>query len=568
MVMSAPALGANAKMADAYLQMAYHNQYLDFVIDEQVTVLVQFEKPLNATRIGDLSKNGFFVENIYINHTIARASVAVTAINAWLQAGTDAFGIQSIELSAPINLNNRDWSESLAQHISKSTSDVLLGVLDSGCPFAHKDFATNTKTRVIGLWVQGIKFKQQTPSLFSYGKRFTHGGLNSLVSHGENSAYLGISATYLRSQLSHGAPVLNLLAGSTPQTARWRNGNQPPTWMIEVSTATQADIVCVDFPDKALEDSTGRWLGRYVLDGIHFILEHRKTKQQKTVINISYGPTTGPHDGSSLLEQAFVELLEKNENLHLVVASGNSRLSRLHADCPLEKGSPITLHWVIPPDSAGVNFAEIWLPTGLKTSDCTVTLTPPTATTLTAYSMTADDRLGMFLCRIAPTAGRDGVHALAPHGVWTISIATHSDNAQGNVHVYVAHTGVNLGFPLRARPSYLTDSLVTSNRHNAASPLGGVGAVTATGTLNGIGTAVHSRFHLVGAMVASTAQQSSYSDAGPSRGARKSTNKIANGDDSPALHGILVGGTRSQSYLRLSGTSLAAPQVARLIANS
>jgi hypothetical protein len=556
--MTQPALGANAKKVDAYLQLAYANQYLDFVIEDQIAVLVQFIKCLDAPQITKLSNDGVFVEDVYIDHSIASASIPVAALNGWLQANTDNWDVKAIELSAPIQLNNNDWLEAQVEPITPSTGEVLFGVLDSGCPFAHKDITANGKTRVIGLWAQGLVYKQQSPALFDYGKRFNHGKLNAMLSRGEYSAYQGVSPTYLRSQLSHGAPVLNLIAGNIPQSSRWTNGNLQPTWEAESSSACQADIVCVDFPEKALEDSTGRWLGRYVLDGIHFILKHRKNDGQKIIINLSYGPTTGPHDGSSLLELAFVELLNRYQNLRLVVAAGNSRLSRLHADISLSKNVPKTIQWLVPPDSASVNFAEIWFPAATKPSEYTVALFAPDGSACTLASVIVDSIRNMALLRISPTAStsKAGNQSFAPPGVWTITLACNTDQG-GNTHVYVANTDVNLGFPRQARPSKLLDPDAVRLTD---------GCIAKTGTLNGIGTAMHDRFYIVGGLVHTTGHAAKYSGAGSGRGARQSTNRQAFSEENGALHGILAGGTRSQSYLRLSGTSLAAPQFARSLA--
>jgi len=47
-----------------------------------------------------------------------------------------------------------------------------------------------------------------------------------------------------------------------------------------------------------------------VLDGINYILSFADpAKTERVIINLSYGPTTGPHDGTAALEAALWALV-------------------------------------------------------------------------------------------------------------------------------------------------------------------------------------------------------------------------------------------------------------------
>ena len=62
-------------------------------------------------------------------------------------------------------------------------------------------------------------------------------------------------------------------------------------------------MVFVQFSDDCIRDATGVWLMAYVVDGIRYIMSFADpNKTRNVIVNISYGPTTGPHDGTAVLE--------------------------------------------------------------------------------------------------------------------------------------------------------------------------------------------------------------------------------------------------------------------------
>ena len=76
----------------------------------------------------------------------------------------------------------------------------------------------------------------------------------------------------------------------------------------------------------------------HVLDGLRYILDRATSlappRGVPVVVNLSFGHIAGPHDGSSMLERAIHELIEayrRAARLEVVVAAGNSLLSRCHA---------------------------------------------------------------------------------------------------------------------------------------------------------------------------------------------------------------------------------------------
>jgi hypothetical protein len=91
------------------------------------------------------------------------------------------------------------------------------------------------------------------------------------------------------------------------------------------------------------------------------------------------------------------------------------------------------------------------------------------------------------------------------------------------------------------------------------------------GTLNGIAT--HDKVLVVGGYYGNTGRATEYSSAGPKHLAKAlpsagDVHASAISDDSTALRGVRSGGSRSGASFRLSGTSVAAPKVARLLAQA
>src|SRR6185437_6913900 len=147
--------------------------------------------------------------------------------------------------------------------------------------------------------------------------------------------------------------------------------------------ACEADVVFVQFPDVCIEDATGVWLKTYVVQGIQYILSFADPVNTKNVIiNLSYGPTTGPHDGTSELESALSWLVAEYNGTHnkpkldIVLAAGNAFLSDGHVVFTSDNEQPEHVEWIwrIPPDNTVLVFAEIWMDDD-EAQDVTVTLT-------------------------------------------------------------------------------------------------------------------------------------------------------------------------------------------------
>jgi len=162
---------------------------------------------------------------------------------------------------------------------------------------------------------------------------------------------------------------------------------------------------------------------------------------------------------------------------------------------------------------------------------------------------------------------------MAEHGDWTIRVAGIPYPAE--VHAYVARSDPNMGVRTGARLSRFVDPEWEQTRSASAGCTRIDGEfdkngsrIHRFGTLNGIATAQDARVHVAGGYVILDGRKSPYSSAGPARppSHRPGPDYVLPCDESYALQGIRAGGTRSGSVFRLIGTSAAAPQLARHVA--
>ena len=521
-------------------------------------------------------------------------------------------------------------------------------MLDDGCPFAAAHFlqtlaSGNVSTRVRGIWDQnphkildpdqdkkpvrmanGRLFGLDLPD-FGYGleyrRDFAKGiapnqiGLDKWIkihssptfnideegcySDPGTGSYVDAPFANLLSRQSHGAHVMDILAGLMPVSSRVGPSSpgdprDPPTWKPAADDASSADLVFVQFSQECINDATGVWLKDYVVHGINYILSFADSNiTERVIINLSYGPTTGPHDGTAVLEQAMTALVTKFDGittkpkLEIVLAAGNSYTSESHVRFQrTTSAQPRHVEWIwrLPPDNTALCFAEVWVDSA-HAGKISVSLKSPTGHVIKATSPPGTASVGgpmvwgthtMWLVAVDPTVAENS--PCADHGDYTIKVEHVGLGAE--VHAYVARTDPNMGVRTGAKRSYFIDRRWEKNHSAEASnnyhdgELDKTGSlVQRMGTLNAIATTEENTpVHVAGGFVRSNSRKSTYSSAGPARRGplkrRHGPDFVLPCDESPALAGIRARGNRSGTIFRMVGTSTAAPQMARKLANN
>ncbi|WP_418320818.1 S8 family serine peptidase [Piscinibacter sakaiensis] len=299
---------------------------------------------------------------------------------------------------------------------------VVIGVIDGACGFAHRHFRRRQEnawtSRLLAFWDQQgdadadlpARAVWQRPVEFGHGRELRIDDFDALLNRhlgtaadddesqafGERAIYraLGVGLPAV-SDWSHGTHVLDMAGGSPPleQPAPLRSniaGGDAPLQAVAASDVDAAGLVFVQLPEVALRDTSGRWIAALVLDGIRYILA-RAGAEARVVINLSLAAFAGPHDGSSMIEQAIDALIDEHpDRLNVVVAAGNAGkprddgdggVRRCHAEVCLQPagGNDATCSLEVEIDRADASetFIELWLPDEASGYGVTVELLPP-----------------------------------------------------------------------------------------------------------------------------------------------------------------------------------------------
>lgn len=188
---------------------------------------------------------------------------------------------------------------------------------------------------------------------------------------------------------------------------------------------------------------------------------------------------------------------------------------------------------------------------------------------------------------------RHAARVPAPHGNWTIRVTRkRGADVSATVHAYLSRAHPNLGARTGARDSRFVDPEWESKAggrtllHPERIPVPGQSIVERNGTLSGIATGstavndVPTRVYVAGSVRAVDGRKARYSSVGPAREGsadpfgrppgfmrRDGPDACFPTDETWALQGTPGAGNRAGTVFRLIGTSAAAPQLARWLAN-
>lgn len=483
----------------------------------------------------------------------------------------------------------------------------IIGVIDDAIPFVHQRFTLpGNLSRIASVWLQDARFRPGVGVDLPSGAEWRGAELSGLLAHaaagdipGEDAIYRLTGAVDLTRpvvpsgayETGHGAAVGTLAAGFDPTDPQARNH----------------PVIAVCLPPRITADSSGVLAPIPILEGILFIIARARrlcrfierqgghppgSVRLPVVINISLGLTAGPRDGSTLIEW-FMDAVSDQQGrdlgpVHFVWPSGNHRQDRLRAR--LRPGQHLA--WRLPPDDTTFNAIEIWGPPHAHPprGDLQITLTVPgLAPATTAFTvswqysilagpdgvprarayytphMTRDGRWRDGVTVIAtPTCPERLGEPFAPPGEWQVQIADGAPD--GDYDLSVQRDAVIRGFRRGARQSWFQDPAYRS--HDAAGfPIltdaqnGGDPLVIRTDTINAYATG--DRPLRAGAAYRQDGRTTIY------------TALLKDGQPGDCLapvdwgmnHSCMtVRGRDSGSFSLSSGTSLAAPQMARWLA--
>lgn len=224
---------------------------------------------------------------------------------------------------------------------------TVVALIDWGCDFAHPDFVDpHGASRLHALWDQRAPVADANP--YGYGRVHRRAAISAALKTGDPYRALGYHPAISDTGVgAHGTHVLSIAAGNG-------RGGGP------LGIAPEAELIFVHLGapgwDKAgpLGDSSN------LIEALHFIIA--EAGERPVAINMSIGRHAGPHDGSSLAEQAIDWLVRARAGTAVVQSAGNYYSRNVHCAGQLMNGETDELPFEVFKGDATPNELEIWYP--------------------------------------------------------------------------------------------------------------------------------------------------------------------------------------------------------------
>jgi hypothetical protein len=511
-----------------------------------------------------------------------------------------------------------------------TAGELLLGVIDSGCPFAQTAYRQTTAGpgRIRNLWIQDRSYGAAAerlggrPSGFGYGLHLGGDALDAMVRARSDNGQVDEAAVYrdagidvLARRFAHGASVLDLFAGDT----RIGEGRDPARGGLganesDASAARRAPIAFVQLPRDIVQDSSSAGLARYLIDGLNYIVSCAGSRTKRIVVNLSDGSSRGTHDGRSIFELALLDLIRaqagKGRELRVTLAAGNSFHEARHAvveELPSSAARGVVLR--LPCGSQAPAQVVVRIPA--SASGLEIAIVPPLQQDPEAHThfvargeiagwTNADGGVAAAivhprpgaagtdaieaLVTFAPTTRLDGDGPVAPAGDWVIVFRSPRP-VSDPVHLYVPRSQRNTAAVPRSLQARFVDcsegGAYDPHRHLRTlevDPGRPQSPIRRNGTLSSLATLPQTAaVHVVGSSFLRKAPdrqppKALYSSTGPAVAsgldpARPGPDVLMPTEVSRATRGIRTVGVLSGQRVRVSGTSFAAPQWARRLAD-
>lgn len=483
-------------------------------------------------------------------------------------------------------------------HITNFAATQTLGVVDDGCCIAHDAFRDDRGSRFALVWDQDSRGQFSAWNTYtsggalppSYGGELRQADINELLKKypvlgeaGERDLYRAIDRpAWGQLDRIHGACVLHTLAG--PETYL------PPA-QLPSGGATGLPIIFVQLPNQTVGDTSGGSIGFYVLDAVRYIIQrttdiNRGDPGWTTTINVSLGSLGGPHDGSTIVEQALDEAVQAyaeedgTQRVRIVMAAGNAAERQVHGVRDIAPGEAGQFHVMVPPGNPQESFVELWpqLAAGDDVDGLHVSVFAPDGSKLQSAQVgdihvlhDSDDKViaslvfsraaaqgmhgPMILLAVRPTDNAEHPDDIGPYGTWTVQVES-ALNKPVTVHGWVERNDTII----RRRSPQRTVFI------DSVAPGDAGGWLSNDSTLSSLANGELT--DCVGGFEINRMRVTDHSSRGPelANPPRVEPGIYGASDATASLPGIAGPGFFSGTRARLSGTSAAAPRVARWIA--
>jgi subtilisin family serine protease len=311
----------------------------------KITVLIQF-----TGDIEDIKEKGFETRTVAGN--VASGLIELERLDDI--ASLDA--VIKIESSRPLTSElDKSVPEIRADLVHSEPpgfkgSGVIVGIIDTGIHYPHECFRNEDGTsRILAIWDQYLTAvgTETPPAGYDYGVEYTKTEIDNALASADPSSVVRHYDHDLFG--GHGTHVAGIAAGNGSAV-----GNGDPAFTY-VGVAPEADIIVVanHIKTEALGDSVG------TLDAVNYIFEKAASLGKPVVINQSQGDNLGSHDGTSLLELGFDNLIV-GAGKSFVKSAGNAANDDIHAHGSVSAGGTEEVQFVVPVDDKDPDTIDIW----------------------------------------------------------------------------------------------------------------------------------------------------------------------------------------------------------------
>ncbi len=422
---------------------------------------------------------------------------------------------------------------------------VIVGVVDSGIDFTHPSFRREDgASRILFIWDQTLtrQGSEVQPAGFGYGVQYNNNQLNAAL--GAANPFATVRHRDDPNAGGHGTHVAGIAAGDGSAAGQGR-----PAFTF-IGVAPEADLIVVKVGGSGAE---GLGTSANALDAVNYCFQRAQALGRPIVVNMSLGDNLGPHDGTSLLERGLDNLLG-GQGRAFVKSAGNVGNARHHAGGSVATGATVNVGFLEPEGNNTPDQLDFWYRGGDtfrasvvdSAGNATGWVNVGNATTFTlagGNTVRIDHRNNDAFNgdkRIFITIQRGTATQIRP-GNWSVRLRSVTSPAGGRFDGWIQRHNT-----LNQRPTF--NAPFESNDRTISTP----------GTARNVITAAN--YITRGAGVGSLSASSS---RGPTRDGRAAPTIAAPG--SSIISAKFEPGA-GDAYVGMSGTSMAAPHIAGVIA--
>ena len=216
---------------------------------------------------------------------------------------------------------------------------VLVGIVDSGIDYENPDFRNEDgTTRIAYLWDQSIS--GNPPDGYAAGSEFTREDINAALERNNSGSFADPDS--IQDGTSDGTPIGE--AGETwaaPDRIISRDTSGHGTAVAGIAAgngrgseghryrgaAPEAELIIVKMGAPRPE---GFPRTTELMTGVDYVIRRALELKKPVAVNISFGNTYGPHDGTSLVERFLNDISDTWKNV-ICIGSGNEGTAAGHA---------------------------------------------------------------------------------------------------------------------------------------------------------------------------------------------------------------------------------------------